>query len=71
MEISSIQASQLHDNDNSTTGNNQDDQPYSLAQGSFQGVRDHPLEISGQAGKANSFGFLNQFNPPMGVLSVN
>jgi hypothetical protein len=66
MDISSIQASQLHDNDNSTTGNEKDDQPYSLAQGTFQGVRDHPLEISGQAGKANSFSFLNQFKTPHG-----
>jgi hypothetical protein len=27
---------------------------------------DHPLEISGQAGKENSFGFLNQFKTPHG-----
>jgi hypothetical protein len=26
----------LHDNDNSTTSNDQNDQPYSLTQGSFQ-----------------------------------
>jgi hypothetical protein len=31
-----LQNAQLHDHDNSTTGNDPDDQPYSPAQGSFQ-----------------------------------